>query len=1251
MSQQDELSQMQLLEDIEEISGILARTLQSPRIRQVLQDGHPALARPQTDDRVLVVLALLADCLRATHLTMNADGQVTDEELEHVFPVLYLTSSRFAHALGRYAGHRFLSHGQARAFLTTYEQDTSPFGLRPRGDSWPGLELCRLAALAGDEAALDAYERMILRLVDEVARVGGDSAVREQSRTQMLRILAERSALDQGSAAIDRRLEAFLTSPVEVFSAVAQAHTMYEPDPLDVEEIHADARAVFASLVDRATTPTHQEQNRMLLIRGDSGSGKTHLMRAFRHWVHRRRLGYVAYVQLQARGTDYARYLLGAVVDGLERPYDHPRDDRSGLILLADGLTDVLGPDAVPRVARLREEDWDDATLDQCVGELVDELLACEALAGFDPDLLRVLLYMQRRSPAINARALKYLRCEEMTAQDRAYLGDVAPRTGPDDPKRMIVRLGQLAWRTQGSALVLLLDQAEDTDFTDDPASSFWRAADCVRGLTAEIPCVVAVIACLDDLYQLARPKMSMSLRDRLERDPPPQNLSTACTQPQIEALVSHRLAWLYEQAGARHREEDPLFPYSSEALALFANRRLRDLLDFCHRHRAACRATGSLVDWQRVDGDGGMGSSPGPDPLTACHRAWAEIQASASIADPDSDEEILALVTAAVQGVRHDLPHCGFTARRDGELLLLDHPAGGALAVGVANKGFQRGAFAAQVKTLQRRARDRTLVLLRTSEFPRGKASQEIIAGLRRSGGRSVVIPSSDLRLIAALQILQQRVPPADLAEWQRVTRPVASLVSVRNLLDLDGLEAAPATPPGPVDDPEGLLGKPTGSVPAGGTRRATQPPPHRAPMPPPAVPSNRLVRLGQTSAFQAQPVELAVDVFCRHAVFLGAPGSGKTTAALTLIEQLLERGIPAILVDRKGDLAGYARPAFWEEPGASEASTARKRALRQRIEPRLFTPGSHGAGRPLAIKAIPDLTGIPSNERFRLVQYAASALADIAGISPKGTGASLIAILTKAIEILSAQAPHATMRDLVELIASRDDSLVAALPHFKDSNFGRLTEALGAAQVNNADLFEADGEYLDASALLAPSPGGRTALTIISTRSLGAASRVQLWVSRLLVELARHVARSPSRELQGVILFDEAEIYLPAGSARPPTKEPMQELLRRARSGGLGVFLSSQSPGDFDYKTRDLVTTWLVGKIGDRLSITKMRPLFEGGNSSVASKLPKLGTGQFFLMGESGTREVRTDPALLRTEQLSADEILELATVLRPS
>src|SRR5690606_32576790 len=61
------------------------------------------------------------------------------------------------------------------------------------------------------------------------------------------------------------------------------------------------------------------------------------------------------------------------------------------------------------------------------------------------------------------------------------------------------------------------------------------------------------------------------------------------------------------------------------------------------------------------------------------------------------------------------------------------------------------------------------------------------------------------------------------------------------------------------------------------------------------------------------AKPVTLNRDVLKRHAAVLGGSGSGKTTLALSLIEQLLLSGIPAVLLDRKGDLCSYANPDVW--------------------------------------------------------------------------------------------------------------------------------------------------------------------------------------------------------------------------------------------------------------------------------------------------------------------------------------------------
>ena len=128
--------------------------------------------------------------------------------------------------------------------------------------------------------------------------------------------------------------------------------------------------------------------------------------------------------------------------------------------------------------------------------------------------------------------------------------------------------------------------------------------------------------------------------------------------------------------------------------------------------------------------------------------------------------------------------------------------------------------------------------------------------------------------------------------------------------------------------------------------------------------------------------------------------------------------------------------------------------------------------------------------------------------------------------------------------------------------------------------------------------------------------------------------------------MLFDEADAYLPA-TGSPPTKEPMFDLLRRARPAGIGILLATQNPGDLDYKARDNIGTWLVGKIAQDRVIEKMRGLISGF-PNVVSRLATQPTGHFFVLGDGAT-EIRCDPSLLRTEQVPEHEIIELARATR--
>jgi hypothetical protein len=126
--------------------------------------------------------------------------------------------------------------------------------------------------------------------------------------------------------------------------------------------------------------------------------------------------------------------------------------------------------------------------------------------------------------------------------------------------------------------------------------------------------------------------------------------------------------------------------------------------------------------------------------------------------------------------------------------------------------------------------------------------------------------------------------------------------------------------------------------------------------------------------------------------------------------------------------------------------------------------------------------------------------------------------------------------------------------------------------------------------------------------------------------------------------VLFDEADVYLPA-QAQPATKAPMENLLRRARSGGLGLLLATQSPGDLDYKCRDNIRSWFVGRVTQSVALDKMKPLLNDARVNFAARIPTQGVGEFHLLQDGRHTGFRSRAALLRAEQVPENEILKLA------
>lgn len=109
--------------------------------------------------------------------------------------------------------------------------------------------------------------------------------------------------------------------------------------------------------------------------------------------------------------------------------------------------------------------------------------------------------------------------------------------------------------------------------------------------------------------------------------------------------------------------------------------------------------------------------------------------------------------------------------------------------------------------------------------------------------------------------------------------------------------------------------------------------------------------------------------------------------------------------------------------------------------------------------------------------------------------------------------------------------------------------------------------------------------------------------------------------------------------------------DLLRRGRSAGVGVFIATQSPGDLDYKCRENIRTWFVGKVAQKPAIDKMKPLLSDCRINIEGKLAQAKTGEFFRIEDGEVIEFKATQSLMRTAQMTEEHIIAVAKGSRGS
>lgn len=393
----------------------------------------------------------------------------------------------------------------------------------------------------------------------------------------------------------DPRFTAFCSHQgLDVFHPVTHQHQIWQPDLYDVETIHQEARFIYERLLSRVDNGTPSDSGRILLLLGESGAGKTHLMRFFRNQSHEHQKGYFSYMQMTSAVSNYAQYVLRNTIDSFDKPYYSPHRSTTGLIQFSNALAEDTEAITPNELERLRDGDLSQEELVELIYPIADRVVAIDRFQGIDIDLIRALLYLQPGQPAINSKVFKLLRCEPLAPYDSRALGGMVSRDREDDPLRMLQSLAGLIQAVTKGAFVICLDQLEDIHSMAEAGQRFRRAVQTIVTL-AEIPNVVVVLSCLESFYVLLNQHLPKSHLDRLELDPAPVKLRSNRSAYEVEQIISRRLQCLYELAETPVDDTDPLYPFQKSATTTLSGKTTRDVLDWCRSQREESIATGTL--------------------------------------------------------------------------------------------------------------------------------------------------------------------------------------------------------------------------------------------------------------------------------------------------------------------------------------------------------------------------------------------------------------------------------------------------------------------------------------------------------------------------------------------------------------------------------------------------------------------------------------------------------------------------------
>jgi hypothetical protein len=391
-------------------------------------------------------------------------------------------------------------------------------------------------------------------------------------------------------------------------------------------------------------------------------------------------------------------------------------------------------------------------------------------------------------------------------------------------------------------------------------------------------------------------------------------------------------------------------------------------------------------------------------------------------------------------------------------------------------------------------------------------------------------------------------------------------------------------------------------------------------------------------------------------HGVIVGMTGSGKTGLGIIFLEEALRAGLPALILDPKGDMTnllltfpnlapGDFRPWIDEAAARRDGKTPEEAAvaaaeswssglqgwgltaqdisaLRDSAEFTVYTPGSE-AGIPLNVlgSLAPPSAGADTEVYRDEIEGFVTGLLGLAGIEADPLASREHILLANLIEDSWERGAELSLENLIELVHRPP---LRKLGVFElDTFFPEKDRLALALRLNNLVASPSfapwrSGPPLDVPSMLWTAPGKPRA-AILYLAHLSDAER-QFAVTLALSRLVTWMRSQPgSSQLRALVYMDEVFGFVPP-TASPPAKKPILTILKQARAFGVGMLLSTQNPVDLDYKAMSNAGTWCIGRLQtqrDKARIMEALQSAAGGSdlARLDGLISGLGTRQFLL------------------------------------